>query len=144
VNRKSESVGLWGVNRSINRALKRHRGRFQSGKFLDNPRAEDKYERLTGSVMSRITRQAFVLPAILVFLTVSTAALAHGHPGASPANESHCVMCMAAHGATHLIGSPSPVLHFSPIQLGTLVFAEAIRFSYVQQLPLQGRAPPLG
>jgi hypothetical protein len=51
---------------------------------------------------------------------------------------------MAAHGATYLIASPVLALHFSPIQVGTLVFAEQIRFIYVQQLPLQGRAPPLG
>jgi hypothetical protein len=94
--------------------------------------------------MSRINRQAFVLPAILVFLTVSTAALAHSHPDANPVNESRCVMCMAAHGATHLIASPALALHFAAIQIGTLVFAADVRFVYVQQLPIQGRAPPLG
>jgi hypothetical protein len=94
--------------------------------------------------MNRVPRQAFVVAAILAFLTVSTAALAHGHPDANPVNESRCVMCMAAHGATYLIASPVLALHFSPIQVGTLVFAEQIRFIYVQQLPLQGRAPPLG
>jgi hypothetical protein len=100
--------------------------------------------RLQGSVMKRFIRQAFTFVATLAFLTVSTAALAHSHPDANPVNESRCVMCMAAHGATHLIASPALALHFAAIQVGTLVFAADVRFVYVRQLPIQGRAPPLG
>jgi hypothetical protein len=113
-------------------------------KFLDKVKRPDKDGQPRASIMNRIPRQAFVVAAILAFLTVSTAALAHGHPDANSVNESRCVMCMAAHGATHLIASPVLALHFSPIQVGTLVFGEHIRFIHLLRLATQGRAPPLG
>jgi hypothetical protein len=112
-------------------------------KFLDNLGGEDEYERLTGSVMNRLSCRASILLAMLAFLTVSTAALAHGHAEVNPANESRCVMCMAAHGATHLIASPALALHFAPVQVGVLVSAEQICVFYAQQFSIQGRAPPL-
>jgi hypothetical protein len=93
--------------------------------------------------MNRITRQAFVLASILAFITVSTAVLAHSHPDAKSDNESHCVMCMAAHGSTHLISVPTIALHFGPVQVALLVVAEHISIPLGQQFSVQGRAPPL-
>ena len=96
-----------------------------------------------GSIMNRFTRQAFVFVVTLAFLTVSTAALAHGHPDVNSVSESHCVMCMAAHGATHLVAAPAIALNFAPVQVAALVSAERIRVPFTQQFSIQGRSPPL-
>jgi len=93
--------------------------------------------------MNRIARQAFVFVVTLAFLTVSTAALAHGHPDVNSVNESHCVMCMAAHGATHLVAAPAVALHFAAVQVAVLVSVENVRILFTQQFSVQGRAPPL-
>lgn len=92
--------------------------------------------------MNRFTRQTFVFLAILAFVVVSTTALAHSHPDVNSADESHCAMCMAVHGATHLIAAPGIALHFAPVQVALLVFAERIRLPLVEQFAIQGRAPP--
>jgi hypothetical protein len=97
----------------------------------------------TASVMNRFIRRAFVFVATLSFLTVSTAALAHGHPDANTASESHCVMCMAAHGATHLITAPPVALHFAQVQTALLISADRVSIPFVQQFSIQDRAPPL-
>ncbi len=92
--------------------------------------------------MNRIARQTFVFLAILAFVLVSTAALAHSHADVNSADESHCVMCMAVHGVTHLIAAPGIALHFAPVQVARLVFAERIRLPFVEQFATQWRAPP--
>ena len=96
--------------------------------------------------MGRLARQCFLFVATLTvsltFLTVSTAALAHGHADTSNTDESHCVMCMAGHSATHLITSPTIALHFAPVRMGLVFSAGLIRIPFVQLLTVQGRAPP--
>jgi hypothetical protein len=92
--------------------------------------------------MNRFTQRAFILLAALAFLTVSTAAQAHGHADANSADESHCGMCMAAHGAMHMIAAPVIMLHFAPVQVARIVFLEHIRTPFIQQFSLQDRAPP--
>lgn len=96
--------------------------------------------------MGRIARQCFLFVAILTvsltFLTVSTAALAHGHPDSNNADESHCVMCMAGHSATHLIAAPTIALHFAPVRIGLVFSADLIRIPFVRLFTVQGRAPP--
>jgi hypothetical protein len=98
------------------------------------------------AIMGRLARRCFLFLAILTvsltFLTVSTAALAHGHLDSSNTDESHCVMCMAGHSATHLITSPTIALHFSPARIGLVFSADFIRIPFVQLLTDQGRAPP--
>jgi hypothetical protein len=96
--------------------------------------------------MGRLARQSFLFLAILTvsltFLTVSTAALAHGHTDPGNTDESHCVMCMAGHSATHLITAPAIALHFAPVRIGLVFSADFIRIPFVQLLSVQGRAPP--
>lgn len=96
--------------------------------------------------MGRFARQCFLFLAILTvsltFVTVSTAALAHGHADSNNADESHCVMCMAGHSATHLITAPTIAIHFAPVRIGLVFSADFIRIPFVQLLSVQGRAPP--
>ena len=98
------------------------------------------------AIMGRLARQGFLFVAILTvsltFLTVSTAALAHGHADASNTDESHCVMCMAGHSATHLIAAPTIALHFAPVRMGLVFSAGLVRIPFVQLFSVQGRAPP--
>jgi hypothetical protein len=96
----------------------------------------------TANMSKSLARQGFGLLATLAFLTVSTVALAHSHQDVNSADESHCVMCMAVHGATHLIAAPGVALHFAPVQVPLLVFAERINLPFVEQFAIQGRAPP--
>jgi hypothetical protein len=93
--------------------------------------------------MSRLLRQAFTLFAILAFLAVSTAALAHGHLDKNDTDESHCVMCRVAHGVTHLTAAPAIGLQFTAVQIGLLVLSESVRISCSQLHSFEGRAPPL-
>lgn len=92
--------------------------------------------------MSRFLRQAVVVLATIAFLTVSTAALAHGHADSKDTDESHCVMCRAAHGATHLIAAPAIALHFAPVQVELLVSHGHAGIPFIQQFSTQDRAPP--
>jgi hypothetical protein len=96
--------------------------------------------------MGRLARQCFLFVAILTvsltFVTVSTAALAHGHADTSNTDESHCVMCMAGHSATHLITAPTIALHFAPVRMGMVFSAGLVRIPFVQLFSVQGRAPP--
>lgn len=94
--------------------------------------------------MNRFSHRAFIFLAAVAFLTVSTAAQAHGHPDGDSANESHCAMCMAAHGAMHLIAAPAVALHFAPVQVAVTAFFERITIAFTVQFPTQDRAPPLG
>jgi hypothetical protein len=98
------------------------------------------------AIMGRLARRCFLFLAILTvsltFLTVSTAALAHGHSDPNNADESHCVMCMAGHSATHLVTAPAIALHFSPVRIGLVFSADLIRIPFVQLWTVQGRAPP--
>jgi hypothetical protein len=96
--------------------------------------------------MGRLALQFFLflatLTVSLTFVTVSTAALAHGHPDANNTDDAHCVMCMAGHSATHLITAPTIALHFAPVRIGLVVSADFIRIPFIQLLSVQGRAPP--
>ena len=96
-----------------------------------------------GDLLSRITRYLLVLLAALAFLTVSTAALAHGHLTAKSVNESHCVMCMAVHSTTHVVAVSVVLLFFGTAQTAFLVPSESFTLALVQTLLIQDRAPPL-
>jgi len=89
-----------------------------------------------------VTRRVLVVLAILAFLTVSTAALAHGHPGRGSVDESHCAMCMAVHSATHAVATSIASLSFTAVQTAFLVPSSSPTFAFVQPLLTQDRAPP--
>jgi len=93
--------------------------------------------------MNRLSHRAFIFLAVVAFLTVSTAAQAHGHEDGNSANESHCAMCMAAHGTMHLIAAPAVALNFAAVQVAVTVFSERITIAFSVQFPIQDRAPPL-
>ena len=93
--------------------------------------------------MNRFSHRAFIFLAAVAFLTVSTAAQAHGHPDGNSANESHCAMCMAAHGTMHLIAAPAIGLHVAPVEVTLTAFSERIAIAVTVQFPIQDRAPPL-
>jgi hypothetical protein len=95
-----------------------------------------------GDFLRRLTRQVLMFLAVLVFLTVSTAALAHGHPDTKSVNESHCVMCMAVHSTTHAIAVSIVLPPFATAQTSFLVPSESFAFAFVQALLIQDRAPP--
>jgi hypothetical protein len=89
-----------------------------------------------------LTRRVLVALATFAFLTVSTAALAHGHLGEKSVDESHCAMCMAVHTATHAVATSSIALCFAAIQIAFLVPSSSSRFLLVQSRLTQDRAPP--
>ena len=76
------------------------------------------------SGFNRFARQALVFLATLSFLAVSTLALAHGHPDAKSADESHCAMCMAMHSTTHAVATPDITLIFTAVENPFLFFEE--------------------
>lgn len=94
------------------------------------------------SHFTSVLRQGMVFLAILAFLAVSTAVLAHGHAVGKSADESHCAMCMAVHSTTHAVASPVALLYFAPIQTAFLAPSDRLVLSFAQSLPIQGRAPP--
>ena len=93
--------------------------------------------------MNRFSHRAFIFLAVVAFLTVSTAAQAHGHQDGNSANESHCAMCMAAHGTMHLIAAPPVALNFAAVQVAVAAFSEGVTIAFSVQFPIQDRAPPL-
>jgi hypothetical protein len=92
--------------------------------------------------LRRVPRSLLVLLAALAFLTVSTAALAHGHPDAKSVDESHCAMCMAVHSTTHVIAVSTVLLFSGTAQTAFLVSSESFTLTLVQTLLIQDRAPP--
>lgn len=89
-----------------------------------------------------VTRRVLVVLATLAFLTVSTTALAHGHPGEKSVDESHCAMCMAVHTATHAVATSIATVCFAAVQTAFLVPSSRSTFALVQSLLIQDRAPP--
>jgi hypothetical protein len=94
------------------------------------------------STSNLLTRRGFVFLAIFVLLTVSTAALAHSHPSRNTENDSQCAMCMALHGATHIIASPVVTLNFEIAQTGFITPSKNLSLPVVQSRLTQDRAPP--
>jgi hypothetical protein len=120
-------------------------------KHLDNRRARDSVSLSICEIKVRcsvrksftsVVRQAVVLLVTLVFLAVSTAALAHGHAVGKSAEESRCALCMAVHSTTHVVAGPVVMVHFVPIQTALFVSSDRLVLSSAQSLPTQGRAPP--
>lgn len=95
-----------------------------------------------GDFLRRVPRSLLVFLAGLAFLTVSTAALAHGHPDAKSVDESHCPMCMAVHSTTHAITVSAVLLVLATAYTALLVPSERRGLAFVQTLLIQGRAPP--
>lgn len=91
---------------------------------------------------NRLARPVWVLLAILAFLTVSTVALAHGHPDARSVDESHCAMCLAIHSATHVVVTPVLTLHFTAVQNRFLVPSTSFLLALNWLTLNQDRAPP--
>ena len=88
------------------------------------------------------TRRVLIIVVTLALLTVSTAALAHGHLDTKSSDESHCAMCLAVHSATHLVGTAIVSLHFTIIQTAVVVRPELSTLAFVESLSNQDRAPP--
>jgi hypothetical protein len=89
------------------------------------------------------TRRILVLLAIVAIVALSTAAVAHAHFGPNAAaDESHCPLCMAVHGAKHVVTTPVIGLRFAPVETAVLVPSISFAIFFVQPLPTQGRAPP--
>lgn len=87
-------------------------------------------------------RRALVVVAILAFVAISTAAVAHGHLNANSVNESHCPLCMAVHNAKHAVAAPIATPCFTIVQTAILVPSDSSAISFVQPLLTQDRAPP--
>jgi hypothetical protein len=96
----------------------------------------------TYTMRNAVTRRVLVVVATLAFLTVSTAALAHGHPSEKSVDETHCAMCMAVHTATHAVAASIATVCFAAVQTAFLVPSSSSTFALVQSLLTQGRAPP--
>jgi hypothetical protein len=90
----------------------------------------------------RAVGQVLVLLATLVFLTVSTLALAHGHTHAQSADESHCAACMAVHSATHVVGALVIALCITPVENPLCIPPKSFPVSFVWLSLNQYRAPP--
>jgi hypothetical protein len=95
-----------------------------------------------GDLLRRLTRLVLMFLAALAFLSVSTVALAHGHPDAKPVNEAHCAMCMAVHSTTHVVAVSVVLLFSGTAQTAFLVPSESFTPAFVQILLIQDRAPP--
>jgi hypothetical protein len=91
---------------------------------------------------NRFTRLLLTFVAILALVTVSTAAVAHGHLDANSADESHCPLCMALHSAKQAVVAPVVALCFTQVQTGILVPSNSSAVAFVQPLLPQDRAPP--
>ena len=89
-----------------------------------------------------ITRRVLIVLTVLAFLTVSTAALAHGHSAEKSVDESHCGMCMAVHTATHAVAASIVSLCFTTVQTAFLIPTDGSSFAFVQYLRIRERAPP--
>lgn len=89
-----------------------------------------------------LTRRALVLVLTVVFLAVSTAALAHGHPDGKAADESHCALCIAVHTTTSVVVTSTVSLHFAPVQTYFIARSESFVLPLVQSFATQDRAPP--
>lgn len=89
-----------------------------------------------------LTRRAVGLLAAFALLVVSTAAVAHGHLDTKPVNDSHCVLCMAAHGTTHAVVGPAITIHCAQVQTTLLIVPGNLFFSSAKSLLTHGRAPP--
>ena len=82
-----------------------------------------------------------VISAIAV-IALASAALAHTHPRAKIADESHCGICLSAHSVKAGVTSPPVSLHFVPIVSGSAIQIVPITFVSIQSRPAQDRAPP--
>lgn len=91
---------------------------------------------------NRFIRLLLTFVAILALVTVSTAAVAHGHLDANSADESHCPLCLALHSAKQAVVAPVVALSFTQVQAGILVPANGSAVAFVQPRLTQDRAPP--
>ena len=83
-----------------------------------------------------------VVLAVIVFIAVSTAALAHGHSDTKSINESHCATCIAVHSAALAILTAAVALTLAAV-LASYAFAAPGHTLVSGSLrPVQGRAPP--
>lgn len=89
-----------------------------------------------------LTRRVSVVLAMLAFVAVSTAALAHGHLDANSSDESHCGLCMAVHAAKQAVITPVIALYFAAVQTAILIPSRSSAIVFVQPLLTQDRAPP--
>ena len=94
------------------------------------------------NLLNRFARQALVLLATLVFLWVSTLALAHNHTCSKSGDESHCAMCMAVHSSTHAIETPVIALFFTAVGDPFPVRSKSFLITLPCPALNQDRAPP--
>jgi len=91
---------------------------------------------------NRFTRLLLTFVAILALVTVSTAAVAHGHLDANSGDEAHCPLCMALHCAKQAVVAPVVALCFTPVQADVPTPSGSFAIFFVQPLLTQDRAPP--
>ena len=109
---------------------------------VDNGNRTPDYLGTPISMISLPTRRVLVPLMILAFIVLSTAAVAHGHFGVNSADESHCPLCMAVHGAKHAVTAPIVALRFTATETDLLVDSTSLA-AVVVQVPLtKDRAPP--
>ena len=89
------------------------------------------------------SHQVWALLTALTVLVSSTAVLAHGHPHLESGDESHCLVCMAAHIVTHVIWFPPIIFQFTPVQTALRLDADPLFTSSPELAFTQDRAPPL-
>jgi hypothetical protein len=94
------------------------------------------------NVFNRFARQVLVFLVTLVFLVVSTLALTHGHVDSKSADGSHCAMCMAVHGATHMVATPSMTLFFTAVEDPFLAPLKRFLVAFAWPALNKDRAPP--
>lgn len=95
------------------------------------------------SIMRRtFTYRLFAVITAIAVIALASAALAHSHPRAKTADESHCGICLSAHSVRAGLTSPPVSLHFVPIVSGFSVQIVPIAFVSIQSRPAQDRAPP--
>jgi hypothetical protein len=88
-------------------------------------------------------RRLSVLLVILALLVLSTAAVAHGHFGATSADESHCPLCMAVHGGKHAVTPPVLGLNFTLVKTAAAAAPKSCSPIFATLLLRQGRSPPV-
>ena len=83
------------------------------------------------------------LALVIAVPSLATVAVAHAHPHAKAPHESHCRICMAAHGGTSGLASSPTSFRFIPVVAGVAVQACTEVVVSAQRHPSQDRAPPV-
>jgi hypothetical protein len=94
------------------------------------------------TMKNRFARRVLLLLIVLVFMTVLTAVVAHGHSSVKSGDESHCPLCMAATSTTHALASSVASLNFTPAQDVLPEHIQSFTLGHFPSIVIQDRAPP--